>query len=117
MKRTAPKKLKAVKPVRRSFKAASIQAGSNCCQAIQELAEDRYLLDKLPRLPLDSCDRVASCKCSFTNHSDRREGDDRRIPTTAFRGIVEDGSRDVNNRSGKDRRTGFNDELKNISFD
>jgi len=106
LQRRTVKKKPAAKRIRRCFKAASIHLGSNCCQAAQDACETRYLLDDLPRLPLDSCDRLATCTCSFTNQPDRRVSQNRRASNRAFK-RSDAGDNGVNRRSGMERRAGL----------
>jgi len=109
--KSAPAKL-----ARRSFKAASVHGRPGCCQGAKDLEEIRFLLDDLPTLPLDACDRLADCQCTFTHHSDRREGD-RRNPCRAFSTAGADsGAEGINRRSGMGRRAGLGDELQDIKF-
>jgi len=105
------------KRTRRSFKAASVHGRPGCCQAAKDLEETRYLLDKLPTLPLEACDQLADCQCSFTQHSDRRDDDDRRGHRRAFEQSGKDGDAGTNRRSGLDRRSGLGDELQDITFE
>jgi len=105
------------KRARHSIKAASVHGRPGCCQAAKDLEETRYLLDKLPTLPLEACDRLADCQCSFTQHSDRRDDDDRRARRRAFEKSGADGDAGTNRRSGLDRRSGLGDELQDIKFE
>ena len=107
----------AVKPVRRSFKAASVHGRPGCCQAAKDHEETRFLLDDLPTLPLEACDRLADCQCSFTNHSDRRNDEERRGHRRAFEKTGVDGDAGNNRRSGLDRRSGIGSELQNIKYE
>jgi hypothetical protein len=105
------------KRARRSFKAASVHGRPGCCQAAKDLEEPRFLLDELPDLPLEACDRLADCKCSFTEHSDRRNNENRRGHRRAFEKSGVDGDPGTNRRSGLDRRSGLGDELQDITFE
>lgn len=112
------KKAAPTKHTRSSFKAASLHGLPGCCQAAKDLEETRFLMDKLPNLPLEACDRLADCQCSFTQHSDRRD-EDRRRPRHAFSRQFDgdDASRGDNRRAGLDRRSELADEIGNIKFE
>ena len=58
------------------FAAVTIVAARECCSAVQELAGEKILAAKAPRLPLDDCTSPSSCQCRFKKLSDRRDGDD-----------------------------------------
>ena len=60
------------------FVAVTIIAARECCSAVQELAGEKILAAKAPRLPLDDCTAPSSCQCRFKKLSDRRDGDDDR---------------------------------------
>jgi hypothetical protein len=105
------------KPARSSFRAASVHGLPDCCQAAKDLEAKRFLLDELPSLPLEACDRLADCQCSFTQHSDRRNTDERRGERKAFAKSAADGDADTNRRSGLDRRSELNEELQDIEFE
>jgi len=47
--------------------------GDECCQAVKTIANERYLLEDTPMLPLSLCD-VAVCNCTYERFNDRREG-------------------------------------------
>lgn len=47
--------------------------GDECCLAVKTIANERYLLDETPMLPLSLCD-VAVCNCTYERFDDRREG-------------------------------------------
>ena len=99
------------KRARLSFKAASVHGRPDCCQAAKDLEGTLFLMEDLPTLPLEVCDRLAHCQCSFTQHSDRRNDDNRRGHRkghrTAFEETGANGDSDTNRRSGLERRSGF----------
>ncbi len=105
------------KKTRSSFRAASVHGLPDCSQAAKEMEGKRYLLDELPTLPLEACDQLAECKCSFTNHSDRRKKENRRGDRTAFDKTGADGDAGTNRRSGLDRRSGLSDEFQDIEYE
>lgn len=65
------------------FRATSIVAGPNACEAVMRLSEKRFLASakEVPQLPLPDCDQ-SKCTCKYAHHADRREerNDDRRGP-------------------------------------
>jgi hypothetical protein len=88
-----------------------------CCQGAKDIEETRFLLDDLPTLPLEACDRITDCQCSFTHHNDRRD-EERRNPHCAFSTAGADsGAEGINRRSGMGRRSGLGDELQDIKFE
>ena len=102
---------------RRNFKAASIHPGEVCCQEVTRRANERFLLDEVPRLPLEACDKVNECSCTYRNHADRRSGEDRR---ELFGSLSKSGglnARDDNQRSGMDRRSSVDTDFDDIEFD
>ena len=114
LKRTAKPEQK---QVRRNYKGASIHPGENCCQAIREFANTRFLVEEAPRLPLERCDRISECLCKYDNYPDRRGGDDRRNVYGSMSTAGEIGMRDANHRSGMDRRASTEDEFAGIEFE
>lgn len=116
-KQIAPQPKAAKKARRRNFKGASIKPGNICCQAVRELSAKRYLVEEAPRLPLESCDRVGECVCTYHNHPDRRAGDDRRNLFGSLSTSGEIGSRGSNVRSGMDRRSSSEEEFDGIEFE
>lgn len=80
-----------------------IPSGANACQAAKDIANQSFLLEKLPTLPLSACTANHLCHCHFESkqdirsHKERRDGGDRR-PVLRF---------DLNatlRRKGQDRR-------------
>lgn len=103
-------------PNRRHFKASSIAAGENCCPAVVKLQGKRFLTEEAPVLPLERCDRISECACTFNHHVDRRCGDDRRNPVGALSSHGQIGSTQINRRSGMDRRANMDDDFGDIKF-
>lgn len=66
------------------YHAVSIQPGSECCAAVVEMSQHRYLSRHARPLPLTACTQPDQCVCTFRKHADRRIGYDRR---TVFLGI------------------------------
>jgi hypothetical protein len=65
------------------WRAISIVAGPNACDAVRSVRDKRFLVaaKDVPSLPLANCDE-SRCTCKYAHHVDRREdaGDDRRGP-------------------------------------
>ena len=56
----------------RPFRGVSVVADSDdCCQSVQTLADERFLLQDAPRLPLSLCD-AEKCRCTYERVDDRR---------------------------------------------
>jgi len=90
--------------------AVSINISGNACKAARELAGRRFLAAAAPRLPLTDCD-VLECSCRFVHHKDRRSGKDRRSPFAPSGFGSGSGQFEQEMRSGKDRRTGDDEDL------
>jgi hypothetical protein len=82
-RRSVEEKLPSSKPVKPAadgdtrFRAVSIHAGEQCCEAARQFGNMRFLCAKAPRLPVPGCDAV-SCECRYVHFTDRRSGEDRR---------------------------------------
>jgi hypothetical protein len=83
------------------FRATTIVAGDNTCQAALVL-QDKLFLDSdhnTPSLPLADCTQASDCYCKYTHQDDRRcDGDDRRAPHKL--------AADLYSAEGGDRREG-----------
>ena len=44
----------------------------NCCQAALAIADKRFLVEEIPKLPLADCD-AAQCGCGYDRFDDRRK--------------------------------------------
>lgn len=100
---------------RRDFRAIEIKPGQDCCEAVMEHGGRRILIERSPRLPLEGCDRLAECGCTYINHDDRRSSENRRNPY----GSLSKGSfglSKANKRSGFDRRGSSESELTKLDF-
>lgn len=102
---------------RTEFRAASVQPCANACEAAQRVACKRVLLEEVPRLPLDSCDRIQDCTCRYEQHTDRRSGEDRREQFGSLSTSGKIGQDIINMRSGLDRRANVDDDLDNLEFE
>lgn len=75
----------ATRPVaaKNPYRATSIVAGRQACDAVMKLRGKRFLVAarEIPALPLPDCDQPR-CTCKYAHHEDRREegGGDRRGP-------------------------------------
>lgn len=56
----------------RDYHAVSIRHGTNCCQAVEALGDQRFLSVKAPQLPLEGCTLHGRCRCRYVHHTDRR---------------------------------------------
>jgi hypothetical protein len=90
---------------RTHFKAVEVCPGPVCCQAAMDSAGKRILLEHSPRMPLDKCDRIEDCKCTYINHRDRRAGDERRNPFGSLSQAAIISMQEANQRSSTGRRT------------
>jgi hypothetical protein len=54
------------------FHGIAIEPGEDACQAARNLANERFLSDEAPHLPLDGCTTGASCRCVYRHYADRR---------------------------------------------
>jgi len=56
-----------------SYRGVRVVAkGDECCQAAKTIADERFLLEKTPMLPLSVCD-AEICNCTYERFDDRRE--------------------------------------------
>lgn len=56
--------------------------GDACCQAAKSIADERFLLDDAPMLPLPTCD-AETCHCTYKRFDERR-ADIRRTSDLGF---------------------------------
>lgn len=54
------------------FHGVEIVPGDNACPAVADLANERYLSEDAPRLPLDACAHPHECACRYQHYADRR---------------------------------------------
>ena len=104
-------------PQRSNYRAASVLPCENACSAALAASSKRVLMDAVPRLPLDVCDRIQECSCTYEQHSDRRNGEDRRNEFGSLSkggGIGQDYS---NQRSGLERRVGMDSDLDKLKYE
>lgn len=67
----------------------------DCCQAALAIADKRFLVDEIPRLPLAECD-AENCRCAYERFDDRR-ADVRRASDLGY--DMASQLREVDNRS------------------
>jgi len=89
----------------RKFHGVTVKPGLHACTAVQALADQRFLPDEVPALPLAACDQ-SRCQCAYRHHGDRRDREDRRSGWGTFGGFTP--SIPGGNRRAKtqDRRAG-----------
>ena len=62
------------------YSAVSIEPVEDaCCNAVLEVAKQRFLVCDVPVLPLDACDRITQCQCIYKKWDDRRQEDRRTV--------------------------------------
>lgn len=57
----------------RDYHAVSIRHGTNCCQAVAALGNQRFLSVEAPQLPVEGCTLKGRCRCRYQHHTDRRD--------------------------------------------
>ena len=73
---------------RLKYRGAEVIAGADACDAAQSLANQRLLAVEVPLLPLTTCDRPGTCKCTYRHFDDRRRKFPRRVAhAIAYRGV------------------------------
>jgi hypothetical protein len=105
-KSTGPVKITRNEPVQHElhYYGASVQLGSNPCDAAKAIAHERYLADDAPHFPLPDCNRD-ECRCMMRPQNDRRAGYDRRDDTFSAYGNFElDGHSQKRIQKKNDRR-------------
>ena len=95
------------------YRAVRIVAANRGCPAAQALVGRRFLLSEAPRLPLERCNQIFRCRCSYKHYPDRRSGDDRR---QIFGSLSKDAMGPANKRSGRDRRRGVQAEYDYLHY-
>jgi hypothetical protein len=50
-----------------------------CCAAVREQSQTRYLCNKAPMLPLPDCSNASQCRCKYRHWQDRRQEDRRAL--------------------------------------
>jgi hypothetical protein len=91
-------KSKTVTP-KSQYRCVKIEPSYNACKTALAMREKPILMNEMPVLPLQNCDK-SKCDCKFTRHNDRRMNNRREDVNIAGQIISE-----VNNkRERKDRR-------------
>ena len=95
------------KPVSRSKNATAagrnsveIQPGLMCCTSVKKIANQVFLAQEAPGLPLGVC-TLKKCQCKYKFLDDRRSGEDRRTLLSHLGAMLE---RDEDRRSVTGRR-------------
>lgn len=57
---------------RLKYRGAEVIAAAGACDAARSLTNVRLLSAEVPLLPLKTCDRRATCKCTYRHFDDRR---------------------------------------------
>ena len=86
----------------RKFGVMIVPAHDACAQA-RIIEQVWYPEDRTPTLPLDGCDRLATCRCRVVRVLDRRAGPRRMLSDE--RDVIRFGETQ-NRRTGPDRRKG-----------
>lgn len=75
--KSRPSPSKSPAPPRNPYRAATIVAGANACEAVKSLQDTRFLIatKEAPQLPLPNCTQP-KCSCKYSHYSDRREDSD-----------------------------------------
>lgn len=61
------------------WRAVSIEPRNiNPCLKVRSIEDIRFLIDKVPDLPLAGCNRTDDCRCHYVQHLDRRSNNIRR---------------------------------------
>ena len=70
------------------YRGAEVIAAEGACDAARSLTNVRLLASEIPLLPLKTCDRPATCKCTYRHFDDRRRKFPRRVHhAIAHRGV------------------------------
>jgi len=59
----------------------------NSCESSSWISSKTYLVSepsKMPRLPLESCNKMDECSCKFKHYDDRRHNEDRRCDSVVL---------------------------------
>ncbi len=62
----------ATKTTKIKYRGVQVIVNKNdCCQAAETVADQRFLIEQIPKLPLANCD-AAQCGCGYERFDDRR---------------------------------------------
>jgi len=99
-------KKSSAKEVAHPYRAVTVYSRSDCCEAAQRLAGQKFLAAHAPRLPLGGCTQAESCQCRYKHLQDRRvemrRDTDHSLPARYYG--------DAERRSPRDRRRRQNDQ-------
>jgi len=70
----------------KTYHATSIHPCSKACECVQPLKDKRFLLNEVAALPVQGCSNP-NCDCTYIHHEDRRNGDDRRVPSITMENV------------------------------
>lgn len=91
---------KTTKTTKNRYRGVQVVVQTNdCCQAASAIADKRFLIDRIPKLPLTDCD-ADSCRCAYERFDDRRT-DTRRAADFGY--DMASQLRDIDNRSSTSR--------------
>jgi len=80
------KSIPIAKPHVKTYHATSIHPCSKACESVNSLKEKRFLLSEVAALPVQGCTNP-NCDCTYIHHEDRRNGDDRRVPSITMENV------------------------------
>lgn len=91
---------KSVKSKETQWRSVEIQPGLMCCTSVKKIANQVFLAQEAPGLPLGVC-TLKKCQCKYKFLDDRRSGEDRRTLLSHLGAMLE---RDEDRRSVTGRR-------------
>ena len=65
------------KKLKGKYAAVSVRFTPNACEAVKNIAGERFLSQDAPLMPLQQCPRRNICNCFYEYHGDRRTSDER----------------------------------------
>jgi len=74
------------KPHQKTYHATSIHLCSQPCDGVRPLKNKRFLVNEVAALPVQGCTNP-HCTCTYVHHEDRRNGDDRRVPSITMENV------------------------------
>jgi hypothetical protein len=72
-----------------------------CCTAVREQSQTRYLCNEAPMLPLPDCSNPGQCRCKYRHWQDRRQEDRRALKS----GIANQYFNGADRRADAERRS------------
>jgi hypothetical protein len=93
---TGTKTAKTTTTTKNSYRGVQVVVQKkDCCRAALAIADKRFLIDQIPKLPLTDCD-ADSCRCAYARFDERRT-DTRRASDLGY--DMASQLRDIDNRS------------------